>query len=355
MPTPTRDALIRIENMVQMGNMGLPSKAIRQQIVGAIDLIVQVERQRDGGRRITQVTEVCGMEGEIITMNDIFQFEILGEGPDGKLFGHYKVSKVPPSFLRAAVVFRAGPAVEGGAGGGRDDAQKAACNGFCWSCPASRWRALVSAASWYRAHRTIGKSATPGWRWSLRHICGPRRLEISAFTRASKPQRSVGLTGMAAWVFGFDAASPDRYPLRWWIVVGITLALSLAGALGGRRLVDSSLAWFAIPVAWVGLSRAFFGWFDRRQRERLLAQFPDALAMIVRSVRVGIPVQEAIRTVARERRNRPAPSSAGWSTRFRVGVTMDDAMNEMAAAVGSAGIPVLCHCACRCRTRPAAH
>jgi pilus assembly protein CpaF len=101
----TRDALIRIENMVQMGNMGLPSKAIRQQIVGAIDLIVQVERQRDGGRRVTQVTEVCGMEGEIITMNDIFQLEIQGEGPDGKLYGSYKVSKVPPTFMRRLTYF----------------------------------------------------------------------------------------------------------------------------------------------------------------------------------------------------------------------------------------------------------
>ena len=101
----TRDALIRIENMVQMGNMGLPSKAIRTQIVGAIDLIVQVERQRDGGRRITQVSEVCGMEGDVITMNDIFQLEIQGEGQDGRLFGTYKVSKVPPSFLRRLAYF----------------------------------------------------------------------------------------------------------------------------------------------------------------------------------------------------------------------------------------------------------
>jgi pilus assembly protein CpaF len=95
----TRDAVIRIENMVQMGNMGLPSKAIRTQIVSAIDLIVQVERQRDGGRRITQVSEVCGMEGDVITINDIFQLEIQGEGPDGKLFGTYKVSRVPPGFM----------------------------------------------------------------------------------------------------------------------------------------------------------------------------------------------------------------------------------------------------------------
>ena len=90
-----------------------------------------------------------------------------------------------------------------------------------------------------------------------------------------------------------------------------------------------------MPVAWVGLSRGFFGWFDRRQRERLLAQFPDALAMIVRSVRVGIPVQEAIRTVARE-----APQSdrrgiqPRWSTTSSVGVSMEDAMNQLARRAG---------------------
>ena len=101
----TRDALTRIENMVQMGNMGLPSKAIRTQIVGAVDVIVQVERQRDGGRRVTQVSEICGMEGEVITMNTIFEFEVLGEGRDGRLQGAYKVSHVAPSFLQRLAYF----------------------------------------------------------------------------------------------------------------------------------------------------------------------------------------------------------------------------------------------------------
>ena len=101
----TRDALTRIENMVQMGHMGLPAAAIRTQIVGAVDLIVQVERQRDGGRRVIQVTEVCGMEGEVITLNDIFQFEVLGEGTDGRLFGKYHVSRIPPSFMKRLSYF----------------------------------------------------------------------------------------------------------------------------------------------------------------------------------------------------------------------------------------------------------
>jgi pilus assembly protein CpaF len=93
----TRDALTRIENMVQMGNMGLPSRAIRTQIVGAVNLIVQVGRQRDGGRRVQQVTEICGMDGDVVVMNDIFQLELLGEGPNGRFMSRYHVSRTRPA------------------------------------------------------------------------------------------------------------------------------------------------------------------------------------------------------------------------------------------------------------------
>jgi pilus assembly protein CpaF len=93
-----RDALTRIENMVQMGNMGLPSRSIVTQIVGAVDLIVQVERQRDGVRRVVQLTDVCGMEGDVVTLNDIFHFEVEGEGLNGKIVGHYRCNRARPSF-----------------------------------------------------------------------------------------------------------------------------------------------------------------------------------------------------------------------------------------------------------------
>ncbi len=101
----TRDALTRIENMVQMGNMGLPSRAIRTQIVGAVDLIVQVERQRDGRRRVTQITEICGMEDEVVALNDVFMLEIQGQREDGLLYGRYRVNKVPPAFIRRLAYF----------------------------------------------------------------------------------------------------------------------------------------------------------------------------------------------------------------------------------------------------------
>jgi pilus assembly protein CpaF len=93
-----RDALTRIENMVQMGNMGLPARSILTQIIGAVDLIVQIERQRDGVRRVVQITDVCGMEGDIATLNDIFHFEVEGEGLNGKLVGHYRCTRARPSF-----------------------------------------------------------------------------------------------------------------------------------------------------------------------------------------------------------------------------------------------------------------
>ena len=82
-----RDALTRIENMVQMGNMGLPARSILTQIIGAVDLMVQIERQRDGVRRVIQITDVCGMEGDIATLNDILHFEVEGESPAARSSG----------------------------------------------------------------------------------------------------------------------------------------------------------------------------------------------------------------------------------------------------------------------------
>jgi pilus assembly protein CpaF len=106
----TRDALIRIENMVQMGQTSLPSRAIRTQIASAVDLIVQVERMRDGGRRVSQVSEVAGLEGEVITTNDIFTFEYQGEGPDGRIRGRWVSPGTRPGFMDRLEYFGLGEA-----------------------------------------------------------------------------------------------------------------------------------------------------------------------------------------------------------------------------------------------------
>jgi pilus assembly protein CpaF len=93
-----RDAVTRIENMVMMG-FNLPVRAIRTQIVGALDLIIQVQRMRDGGRRVTQIAEVCGLEEDVVTMNDIARFEFDREDSQGRIQGSYVCSGARPSFL----------------------------------------------------------------------------------------------------------------------------------------------------------------------------------------------------------------------------------------------------------------
>ena len=93
-----RDALTRVENMVQMGQVNLPSRAIRAQIVAALDVIVQVERMRDGQRRVVQVSEVIGMEGEVITTNNIALFEFQQENAQGRISGVYKSTQAVPKF-----------------------------------------------------------------------------------------------------------------------------------------------------------------------------------------------------------------------------------------------------------------
>jgi len=99
----TRDGVTRIESMVQMGNFGLPISAIRNQIVGAVDMIIQIGRHRDGGRRIMQITDVAGVEGDIVVLNDIFRLKFDGEDAEGKLLTSYDVSRIRPSFYEKLV------------------------------------------------------------------------------------------------------------------------------------------------------------------------------------------------------------------------------------------------------------
>jgi pilus assembly protein CpaF len=93
-----RDALTRIENMVAMSGYQLPPQALRSQIASAIDVVVQIERQEDGVRRLVSVQEVNGQEGEIITMSEIFRFEREGVDAEGRVVGRYLATGVVPGF-----------------------------------------------------------------------------------------------------------------------------------------------------------------------------------------------------------------------------------------------------------------
>ncbi len=94
-----RDAISRLESMVAMGNMNLPEKSVRQQISSAITIVVQSTRLSDGTRKVTSVSEITGMEENVISMQEIFTFTRKGIGPDGKVIGIFQPTRIRPRFL----------------------------------------------------------------------------------------------------------------------------------------------------------------------------------------------------------------------------------------------------------------
>jgi pilus assembly protein CpaF len=100
-----REATSRLENMIAMGGFNLPIRAVREQIAAALDVIVQASRLRDGSRRITHVTEVVGMEGDVIVMQDLFVYEVVGEDERGQVLGRHRSTGLRPKFLDKARYF----------------------------------------------------------------------------------------------------------------------------------------------------------------------------------------------------------------------------------------------------------
>ena len=103
-----REALSRLENMVNMAGLNLPPLAVREQISNALDLIVQVSRMRDGARRTVNVTEVVGMEGDVITTQELFRYEWKGQDADGRLVGDWVSTGVRPHFMPRAEYYGLG-------------------------------------------------------------------------------------------------------------------------------------------------------------------------------------------------------------------------------------------------------
>lgn len=98
-----RDMLSRLETMVLMAGMDLPVRAIREQISSALDVIVQQSRLRDGSRKITHITEVLGMEGDVIVLQDIFRFEQTGMDKHGKVQGYFRATGIRPHFTEKLI------------------------------------------------------------------------------------------------------------------------------------------------------------------------------------------------------------------------------------------------------------
>jgi pilus assembly protein CpaF len=93
-----RDGVARLENMIAMAGIEMPLKAMRSQISSAVNLIVQASRLQDGSRRMVSITEITGMEGDVISMQEIFRFQRVGLTPDNKIIGHFTATGVRSAF-----------------------------------------------------------------------------------------------------------------------------------------------------------------------------------------------------------------------------------------------------------------
>jgi len=98
-----RDTIARLETMCMMAEINLPDRAIRQQIASAVSIIVQVARLSDGSRRVTHISEITGVSDEMVSLQDIFVFERIGIGPNGRVIGRFRATGVRPKFAERLV------------------------------------------------------------------------------------------------------------------------------------------------------------------------------------------------------------------------------------------------------------
>jgi tight adherence protein B len=160
-----------------------------------------------------------------------------------------------------------------------------------------------------------------------------RRESVLAVTGLPLAQPGVKpgktLVARLASVIGFDPARRDQYGLPWFAVLGVTAVTGRIAVLLATSLVGP-LAWLLLPMIVIGGSRAYYAGANRKRRNLLLVQFPDSLALIVRAVRVGIPVSEALRAVAREM---PEPTRSEFrrlESQIAMGSALETALRTLA-------------------------
>ena len=160
------------------------------------------------------------------------------------------------------------------------------------------------------------------------------QIELSAFTLPEEhgPRSTAGTL---AGIFGFSLERQALYPAKWYIVLAVTLMLAAAARYAANELLGT-FSWAVLPLGWILFSRMFFKRVEGKRRSALLGQFPDALAMIVRSIRVGVPVIDAVRNVSLAAPSPTAGEFIRLVDQIAVGTPLDEAVTELAARTGLA-------------------
>ena len=165
-------------------------------------------------------------------------------------------------------------------------------------------------------------------------VHGPTR-GVNARQRARPRPEHSHWGGKILGLAGYNPERKAQYPLAWWVVVILAVVLArVIGFLGGLLLGDVSL--FSLPLLTWLLARSYWRFYDARRRKMLYEQFPDALGSIVRAVRVGIPVSEALRSVSRDAPDPTGVEFRRLSDQVWIGASLEAALTEIAARSGVA-------------------
>ncbi len=296
-----REALTRLENMVGMAGVNLPSRAIRQQIAAAVNLIVQISRMRDGIRRVTSVTEIVGMEGDVITTQDLFTYQFEGELHRRHAQGQLRVERPAAAFHAARRVFRARSRA---ARGGRVSVMVSVVylflifilmlgvliTGWIGLMGFDQRGPLVKRAQKARDH-FIGK---PGEEEALTLKRDDEKSRLDELVGHFLPntehwRKMIGRTG-------------TNLTLGKMAIFAVIFALAVGFGLWeiGVSLV------LAVPAAIAGglwMPRFVVKYLVNRRVTKFISVFPDAVGLMVRGLRAGLPVTETIhRRDPRDRR-----------------------------------------------------
>ena len=160
------------------------------------------------------------------------------------------------------------------------------------------------------------------------------QIELRAFTVADKSGGRSLATTMSG-IFGFSVERAALYPTRWYFVLTVTFLMALAARYASDDVLGN-LSWAVLPLSWIMFSRMFFNRVESKRRSALLWQFPDALAMIVRSIRVGVPVIDAVRNVSMAAPNPTASEFNRLVDQIAIGTPLDEAVTELAVRTGLA-------------------
>lgn len=183
------------------------------------------------------------------------------------------------------------------------------------------WMVVTGQSRQERIRQRLEGATAPHQR--MRRIDAPRLVRTKVQERPNSPlQRVSGL-------FGFDPERQEQYPIKWWMLLLITLIVArlVSGVMVG---IVGPIAWVSLPAIWILSTRTIFNMMLLRRRAKLFGQFPDCLSMIVRSVRAGVPLSEAIRIVAKES---PSPSSEEFGRvagDLAIGTPIADALKSLA-------------------------